>query len=198
MSIDISLFSTVAALCLGVSLAAATGFRLFVPCLVVSLAARCGLLHLSPNWEWIGSWPALITLGSATLIEVAAYYIPWVDNALDSIAGFAAPVIGTLLVVAVIPGDVKPVAAWTLAIVGGGGTALAVQAKTTAVRALSTALTGGLANPVVSTLEVAAAVVISVLAVLLPVAAAALVVIAILSFWVFIARKLLFRRPVST
>ncbi len=194
MQADVSVFSVVAAVCLGASLAAATGFRIFVPCLAVSVAAKCGMLHLSHNWEWMASWPALIAFASANVLEIGAYYIPWIDNALDSIATPSAPIVGMLLTVAVLPNDVKPLAGWTLAIIAGGGTAMVVQAKTTALRALSTAFTGGLANPIVSSLELLSALLISVMAVFLPVVVACVLFLVLLAVWILLARTLLFRR----
>jgi len=188
MNAELNVFSIIVAVCLGASLAAATGFRLFVPCLVASVAAKYGFIHLSQGWEWIGSWPALITFASATLLEIAAYYIPWIDNALDSIAMPSAPVVGTLLTIAVLPRDVAPVAKWTLAIIAGGGAAMAVQSKTTVLRGLSTAVTGGLANPVIATVEAVAAVLLSVLAIFLPIAAAVVAIIGVLLLWIVFFR----------
>ena len=89
---------------LGIGLSAATGFRIFVPFLVASVAAITGYLPLSPSFEWIGTYPALIAFGAATIIEIAAYYIPWLDNVLDSIATPAAFIAGAILMVAVVSG----------------------------------------------------------------------------------------------
>lgn len=72
-------------------------------------------------------------------------------------------------------------ASWAAAIIIGGGTAGAVQMSTVAVRGVSTATTGGVANPLVSTVEWVGAVLLSVLSLLVPV----LVVIVgiILAIW---------------
>ena len=72
-------------------------------------------------------------------------------------------------------------ASWAAAIIIGGGTAGAVQMSTVAVRGVSTATTGGVANPLVSTVEWIGAVLLSVLSLLVPV----LVVIVgiILAIW---------------
>jgi hypothetical protein len=161
--------------CLGVALAAACGFRVFVPLLVVSAAARAGWLSLGDSFAWIGTSPALITFAVATLLEVGAYYVPWLDNLLDSIAGPTAVVAGILVSAAVFT-DVDPLLKWTLAILAGGGAAGAVQAATTGARGLSTATTLGAANPLVATVEWVGSLLLSLISLFVPVLAVALVV----------------------
>ncbi len=80
----------------GVGLAAACGFRVFVPLLGISLAAQTGHLELASGFGWIGSPVAAAAFGVATLLEVGAYLVPWVDNALDALASPAAVVAGTI------------------------------------------------------------------------------------------------------
>jgi hypothetical protein len=161
---------------IGVGLAAACGFRVFVPFLVASIAAASGHLELAPGFEWIGTNYALIAFAVATLLEIAAYYIPWLDNLLDAIATPAAVVAGILISASVF-GDMSPFLRWTLAVVAGGGTAAAIQAATVAVRGASSVTTGGLANPAVSTGELGGSAVVATLAVVLPIVAVALVII---------------------
>jgi hypothetical protein len=160
----------------GIGLAAACGFRVFVPFLVVSIASLSGHLELAEGFEWLGTHPALWALALATLLEILAYYIPWLDNLLDTIATPAAVAAGIVIAASVI-GDVSPFLRWTLAVIAGGGTAAAVQAATVAVRGTSTVTTGGVANPVVSTGELGGSAVVATLAVVLPVVAVALVII---------------------
>jgi hypothetical protein len=160
---------TVLALLVGVGLSAACGFRVFVPMLVVSAAAWGGWLPLAPGFEWLGTFPALIAFAVATAVEVAAYYIPWVDNALDTVAGPAAMVAGTVLMASVIA-DVNPFLKWTLAIIAGGGTAATVQGMTTLARAGSSALSFGFLNPVLSTIELVGSAGLAVLVIALPLA----------------------------
>lgn len=153
----------------GIGLAAACGFRVFVPLLVVSLAAFSGHLVLGPGTWWLGTLPAVIALGSATVLEVAGYFIPWMDHALDVLATPTALVAG-VLAAASVTGDLPPLARWFIAIVGGGGSAGLVQGATTLLRLKSTALTGGLANPLVAMLELLGATLTALLALFLPVA----------------------------
>jgi hypothetical protein len=165
---------------IGISLAAACGFRVFVPFVVASIAALSGHLTLSPEFEWIGTHYALVAFAAATVLEVAAYYVPWLDNLLDTIATPAAVVAGALIAASVI-GDMSPFLRWTLAAVAGGGAAGAVQAATVAVRGASSVTTAGVGNPVVSTGELGGSAVVATLAVVLPVIAVVLVVIMLAS-----------------
>jgi len=167
---------TITSILLGIGLSAATGFRIFVPFLVASAAALAGYLPLSPSFEWIGTYPALVAFGVATIFEIAAYYIPWFDNLLDTIATPAAFIAGAILMVAVVSG-VPPLTNWALAIIAGSSAAGIVQTGTTITRAASTTTTGGLANPVVSTVEAGSSLVLSVLAISLPVVAGLIAII---------------------
>jgi hypothetical protein len=118
----------------------------------MSIAAMSGHLTLSPSFAWIGTYPALITFAVATVLEITAYYVPWLDNFLDSIATPAAAVAGTIVTASMVSG-MSPWMQWTLAIMAGGGAASLVQGMTVLTRAASTATTGGLANPVFATVE---------------------------------------------
>ena len=160
---------TILGLCLGIGLSAACGFRVFVPLLVMSIAAIMGIFEPIKGFEWLAMPSVCIALGFATLCEIGAYYIPWVDNLLDTIATPAAVVAGTLTTMAVSSGEMSQFASWAAAIIVGGGTAGAVQLGTVAARGVSTATTGGVANPVVSTGEWVSALVISVLSFFIPV-----------------------------
>lgn len=163
----------VTTLLIAVSLSAACGFRVFVPLLVMGIAHQSGHLTLAANMEWIGSWPALAAFGAATGLEIAAYYVPWIDNALDSITTPAAFIAGTLVSAATI-GHIQgmsPLMQWSVAAIAGGGAATVVQGATVVVRATSSLATGGIGNPVVSTTEVGASTLLSILAVAVPIVA---------------------------
>jgi hypothetical protein len=127
---------------IGIGLSATCGFRIFVPLLGMSIAHQAGALSFSPGFEWIGSWPATIAFGIAMIIEIAAYYIPWLDNLLDTIATPAAVVAGTIITASMV-GDVSPLMRWSMAIIAGGGIAGLVQGSSELVRGASTASTGG-------------------------------------------------------
>ena len=159
---------TALSIALGIGLSAACGFRVFVPLLVLSTAAFTGHINLSSGLEWIGTFPALIVFGTATFLEILAYYIPWLDQLLDTIATPAAVVAGTVASASVFT-DMSSMLRWTLALIAGGGIAGLVQGATVFTRAKSTAFTGGLANPVVSTAELFGSVATSALAFLVPI-----------------------------
>lgn len=163
---------------IGVGLSATCGFRVFVPLLGINLAHRAGHLSLAPGFDWMGSWPALIAFSLAVVIEVVGYYIPWVDNLLDTIATPAAVVAGTIVTASVV-GDVSPFLRWSLALIAGGGVAGLFQGSSVVVRGISTASTAGLANPLVSTVELITSVFGTVFSLLLPAAAFILVMIAL-------------------
>ena len=180
---------------LGIALAAATGFRVFLPMLIVSGAAYTGHLHLDDSFAWLGSPSALIMLSVAALLEVAAYYVPVVDNLLDIVATPAAFVAGTIVSAAVMI-DAPPMVKWTAAVIAGGGVAGLTQGLTGILRAHSTVLTGGLGNFVISTAQLGGAVLISFLALAAPAVAIALVVLFLL-VTIRLLRRLLRREKSS-
>ncbi|MFV5345270.1 DUF4126 domain-containing protein [Acinetobacter oleivorans] len=171
---------TILGLCIGVGLSAACGFRVFVPLLVMSIATMMGWFEPSKGFEWLAMPSVCLALAVATVCEVAAYYIPWVDNALDTVATPAAMIAGTLTTMAVSSGEMSQFAGWAAAIIVGGGTAGVVQMSTVAARGVSTATTGGLGNFVVATGEWIGAILLSVSALLVPALVAIVVVIAVI------------------
>jgi hypothetical protein len=176
----------------GLALSAAVGFRVFVPLLLTGAAARLGYLELTTDMAWLGSDAALVALATATVVEVSAYYVPWLDNLLDAIATPTAIVAGAVAWVAVTP-DLSPLLRWTLAVVAGGGVAGVIQAGTALLRLQSSGFTGGLANPVLATAELLGALALSVMGVLVPVLAAGLVVLVLLGLG-FLYRRATNRR----
>jgi len=163
------------ALCLGITLSAAAGFRLFLPPLVISIAALSGNLELSSGFEWVGTYPTAIALGIATVAEILAYYVPIVDNLLDTIEIPTAVAIGTLLTAANL-GDTSPLLQWSIAAIAGGGTAGLIETFTAMTRAASTGMTGGTGNFLVATAEALSSGILTILAFTLPFLAAALVI----------------------
>ncbi len=180
---------TVLSVLLGTGLAAAAGFRVFVPLLAVGLAGRFGVVPLAGGFSWMGSTPALVAFGVATVLEVLAYFVPWVDHLLDVVATPAAVLAGVVLTAAVVT-DLDPAWRWTLAVVAGGGTATVFQSLTAGARGISGLTTGGLANPLVAAFEAAASVVLTLLSLLVPVAAVLLGVVLL----VLVARRTVLRR----
>jgi len=168
----------------GLALSAAAGLRVFVPVLLTGVAARLGMITLTPGMAWIGSDVALVAFGTATLVEIAAYYVPWLDNLLDTIATPAAVTAGVMMTAAATP-DLPPFMRWSLAIVAGGGTAGLVQASTALLRLKSSAFTGGAGNPVIATGELAGSIALSMIGLLAPL----LAVIVVVTLLLFLASR---------
>ena len=162
------MYAVIMGLLTGIGLSATCGFRVFVPLLIMSIAAHAGHLELAQGFEWIGSTPAIIAFSVATLLEVGAYYIPWLDNLLDTIATPAAAVAGIIVTASAVSG-MSPLLQWSLAIIAGGGAAAVVQSTTVVTRGTSSVTTWGTANPVVSTLELILSIVSSILIICLPI-----------------------------
>ena len=184
--------AAVISVALGIGLAAAAGFRVFVPLLVAGLAARFGHLPLNDSFAWLASTPALLTLGTAALFETLAYYIPGVDHALDVVASPATVAAGAVASAAVMT-NVPPAVLWPVAIIAGGGIAGLTKGSTALLRAKSGLMTGGLANPVVSTVETVGATGLSIIAIVVPLVC----LVAVASVLVWAIRKsggMLFRR----
>ncbi|MFI5076861.1 MAG: DUF4126 domain-containing protein [Vicinamibacteria bacterium] len=160
----------------GLALSTAAGLRVFVPLLLTGLAARMGYLSLTPSMSWLASDAALVALATATVLEVGAYYVPWLDNVLDTVATPAAITAGVITTAAVTP-ELSPLMRWTLAVVAGGGAAGLVQAGTALLRLKSSAFTAGIGNPVIATGELAGSLVLSALGLLAPLLAAAAVIL---------------------
>lgn len=179
---------------IGLGLSAACGFRVFVPLLVMSLASRAdvGQLVLGDGFAWIGSDAALFTFGAATVLEIAGYYIPWVDNLLDAVATPTAIIAGILVSASAFT-DVSPFLKWSLAILAGGGTTAMFQGVTATARQISSFTTGGLGNPLVATIEAGGSALLAVLAITLPI----LAILLVIGLLFFAVRRLLFRRTAN-
>ena len=166
---------------LGIGLSAACGFRVFVPMLFISVAAASGHLTLAPGFLWLGTYPAIITFGVATLLEIGGYYIPWLDHFLDTLATPAAILAGTVVTAAMIT-KMDPMMKWTLAIIAGGGVAGLVQGATVLARGTSTTTTAGFGNPLLATFELVGSIMTSFMALLLPWVTAVILLVCVIVF----------------
>ncbi len=167
---------TIISICLGIGLSASAGFRVFLPLFALSLSSYFNILELNESWQWIGSLTAVITFGVATLVEVAAYYVPFIDNLLDSIAIPLATIAGTAVMVSTVV-DLSPMVTWALAIIAGGGTAAAIKSTTGATRLTSSVSTAGFGNSIITTIETGTAIVMSFFSIFLPIVAFILVIL---------------------
>lgn len=177
---------------LGLGLAAAAGLRVFVPLFALGLASRLGYVQLADGFDWLASTPTLIAFGTATLVEVVAYHVPFLDHLLDVIATPSAVIAGALATAAVLT-DLPPVVKWTVAVIAGGGAAGLVQSATVLTRVGSTTFTGGLGNLFLASLELFGAVGTVILAIALPLVTlflvAALLVAAVVLLVRFVRRR---------
>ena len=173
-------FDILVASSLGLGLAAASGFRVFIPPFLYGLFLRLDMVPISIPMTGISEWMAsdigLIILGVAMIVEILGYYIPWFDNLLDTIASPAAIIAGVMMMSSTLS-DTHPALQWGASIIAGGGVSGTIQIGTVATRAVSTATTGGLGNPIVSTIEAGACILCTILAILLPIIALFLVIV---------------------
>lgn len=188
---DYSLLTNIA---MGIGLSACAGFRVFVPMLAGAIAAHFNIIHLPANMDWLQSWPAIILFGTAAIAEVGAYYIPFIDNILDTIAAPLSVAAGTLLATSILPiQTLDPTLRWGIGLLAGGTAAGTIQLGTSLLRLFSSKATVGTGNAIVATTENAAAISGSVLVFIIPVVIAVLLVFLI----VWILMKLI-RRSFST
>lgn len=152
---------------LGIGLSAAAGFRVFLPLLVTNIASMLGYINLSHGFEWMGGWIAFAAFTAAAIVEILAYYIPWLDNLLDTISGPLAMIAGTVLTASFLT-EANPLLQWVLGIIVGGGTAGIVKVGASAARLTSTATTGGAGNAVVATGENVMSAVTAILSFIIP------------------------------
>lgn len=185
------------AVAIGIGLSASCGFRVFIPMLVASIAAKTGLLPLNEGFQWLSGWPALIALGTASTVEILAYYIPFIDNLLDTITTPMAVGAGTLLLTSVLPID-GDFLKWATGLIFGGGTAAVIQGGTAMTRLASSKFTAGAGNPVIATGEHAAAFGTSVLSLFIPVVIAVIVILIVGFMLIRFGRRILRKRVSQT
>ncbi|RTZ68357.1 MAG: DUF4126 domain-containing protein [Verrucomicrobia bacterium] len=180
---------------IGIALSATCGFRVFVPLLAVNIGTRAQnadgepLIELAAGFDWLSSDIAMMVFLVATLFEIGGYYIPWIDNLLDTVASPAAIVAGTVITASFITG-MDPWLQWLLGLIAGGSAAGAVQATTVVTRASSTVTTGGLGNPIVASVETSGAFLGSALAILAaPFAIAVFVLLLGCGGWIWWRRR---------
>jgi hypothetical protein len=178
----------------GIGLSAACGFRIFLPLLALNLASMFGYIGLAPGFEWIAGKQVTVAFGLATILEIIAYYVPWLDNVMDTIASPVSVIAGTIATASLLT-DIPPSLKWTIAIIAGGGIAGLLQGATVALRAKSSLFTGGLANFIVASLELAASLIVSLLSILIPVAAF-VVTLLLFVYGIILARKVYLRKKV--
>ncbi len=165
-------------------LGAASGLNPWIPLLGLGVAQRLGVVELSSSFDWLGATPTLIALGVLFALDLIGDKIALIDSALHGVGLVVAPVSGAIVFAAQenLLSNSHPFLAGGVGLVLGGS----VQLARSALRPAVTATTGGVGNPVLSTIEDVCSTVLTVLAVLVPVLAfvalVALVVWAVLLY----------------
>ena len=190
---DAGIITTIA---MGIALSATAGFRVFVPMLAAALAGHFNVISLPADMAWLSSWTSIICFATASIAEIGAYYIPFIDNLLDTIATPLSVAAGTLLAFSILPvSGQEPIVRWALAFLAGGSTAGTIQLGTGLLRLLSSKTTIGTGNVVVATTENAAALTGSALSLVVPVIVALLLLC--LCTWIVIKlfKRVIPKRP---
>lgn len=177
-------FELAVSIALGIGLAAACGFRVFLPLFVMSLLTHfnVGGVGAEAHFAWIGTLPSVIAFGVATLVEIFAYFIPFIDHLLDVVAVPLATVAGTLVAASSMM-DLPPLLQWSVALIAGGGMAGLIKGAAAGTRIASTTSTAGFGNPLVALVETIGSLVLTLLSWFLPVLA--IVVVGTLAWWVY-------------
>lgn len=178
-------YTVLANIAMGIALSACAGFRVFVPMLAAAVAGHFNIISLPADMTWLGTWPAIISLGTAAVAEIGAYYIPFIDNLLDTIAAPLSVAAGTVLASSLLPiANQEPLIRWGIALLAGGSAAGTIQLGTGLLRLFSSKATVGTGNFMVSTTENAAAISGSLLSFLIPVVVALLVIVLVV--WILV------------
>jgi hypothetical protein len=181
---------------MGIALSATAGFRVFVPMLAAAVAGHFNVMHLPADMAWLSSWTSIICFATASIAEIGAYYIPFIDNLLDTISTPLSVAAGTLLAFSILPvSSQEPIVRWGLAFLAGGSTAGTIQLGTGLLRLLSSKTTVGTGNVVVASTENVAAISSSLLSFVIPVILALLLLV--LCSWIVIKlfKRIIPRRP---
>lgn len=182
---------------LGIGLSAAAGFRVFLPFLCLSVSSYFHIWNVPAGMQWTGTLPALLLFGTATVFELAAYYIPWIDNLMDTISTPAAAIAGSILTASALT-DVSPMLQWSAGIIAGGSTAAVFSSSTALTRAASSLTTGGIANPLLATTEIGGSLLFTFAALFAPIFAGITVMILFVFTARFIYKRLINKRKDDT
>jgi hypothetical protein len=173
-------YSLLVNIAMGIGLSACAGFRVFIPMLAAAVAAHFNIINLPNDMQWLSGWPAIALFGTAAIAEVGAYYVPFIDNLLDTVATPLSVLTGTVLASSMLPiQDMQPALRWGIGLLAGGSAAGTIQLGTGLLRLLSSKATMGAGNAVVATTENAVAFSGSVLVFIIPVIIAVLLLLLI-------------------
>jgi uncharacterized membrane protein len=172
-------------------LAGASGLNAYIPLLIVAVAAHYPVgdpvLKLTEPYSMIGEWWAILILSILLVIELLVDKIPAVDTLNDGIQTFIRPAAGAILFAANanIITDLHPVVALTAGLLIAGG----VHTVKMTARPVVTATTAGTGNWVVSIVEDVTALLMTLLAIFVPILGAILFLIGLFFVVRFIRRR---------
>lgn len=175
--------SAISAILGAFGLSGAAGLNAWLPLLAVGAADRFGWIELGPSYGWLSSTPALIVLVVVFVLDLVGDKIPALDSVLHAVGTFIAPASGAILFTAEtsLSSNLPPAAAAIL----GAVTAGSVHAGRTVARPFVTGTTAGVGNPVVSTAEDGTSLVLTILALAVPILAFVVVLALIVALgWV--------------
>lgn len=181
-------YEIIIGLLLGIGLSACCGFKVFIPLLIGSVATKMGWVPVSENFGWLGSWTSIICFGVAATIEAIAYYVPFLDNLLDTIAAPAAVLAGTIMSASTMI-TLDPSWQWILGLIVGGGTAGVMHAGTSLLRLGSSKFTLGTGNAAVNTGEIGVSIIGSFLSIALPFIVGGFALVTVFVILFLLARK---------
>jgi hypothetical protein len=182
----------------GSGLAASAGLNAYIPLLLMGLLARyTDLMDLPSGWQWLGNGWVILILAVLLAIEVVADKVPVVDHVNDVVQTVVRPTAGGLAFGAGSTSETVTVSdpdtffsshQWVPVVVGVL-IALGVHLLKSAARPVINATTAGFGAPVASTAEDATSVVMSVVAILLPVLVLVFLVGLVASLFWFLRRR---------
>jgi hypothetical protein len=147
-------------------LSGAAGLNAWIPLLAVSLLGRAGQLELADGYDWLESTPALVVLTAAFVLDFVGDKVPAIDSLLHAAGTVVHPAAGAIVFAGPteIPTDVPSIVLFAL----GASVAGSLHATRATIRPVSTTMTAGAGNPVLSLAEDIVSAVLSFVAVLAP------------------------------
>ncbi|MGC4760803.1 DUF4126 domain-containing protein [Micromonospora trifolii] len=182
----------------GTGLAASAGLNAYIPLLILGLLGRyTDLIDLPSGWTWLGNGWVILIMAVLLAVEMVADKVPVVDHINDVVQTVVRPTAGGLAfgagsssetVTVSDPGSFFSSHQW-VPVVTGVLLALGVHLLKSAARPVINATTAGIGAPVASTAEDATSVVVSLVAIILPVLVLVFLVgLAFFTFW-FVRRR---------
>ena len=154
-------------------LSGAAGLNPWLPLFTSALLARLDVVELAAPFDTLSSTLGLVLLGALTAADFVGDKIPLVDHVLHLAGTVVAPVSGAILFAG--ETGLETDLPTLVAVLLGGATAGSIHAGGGAVRPVSTATTGGIANPLLSLGEDLTSLLLVVAAFVLPLVALLLV-----------------------